>query len=241
RSPLTTYSKSLSSSEVSDIFGASEDSFDESKNISSGEDDDDDNESISSTDDGDFSFWQNLLEETSTPVAINIPESTFQNEQLNTVLEEYTGLAADVNRLQNDPTHKLIMRTKRRFEKDENEDALQMALKRRRKEIEKAVFENEEQNDQNIEIDRDSEDDSENEFEKQSENILWKKFLEKSIKENHANTTLTEKDIHEDHNLKKGLLKDIKKQYVALTQHAENLNSDPIHIKIQMSKEKLLK
>ncbi len=75
------------------------------------------------------------------------------------MLEEYTGLAADVNRLQNDPTHKLIMRTKRRFEKDENEDALQMALKRRRKEIEKAVFENEDQNDQNIEIDRDSEDD----------------------------------------------------------------------------------
>jgi hypothetical protein len=239
--PLTANSESLPSLDVSDASDASEDSFDESKNISSGEDHDDDNERISSTGDGDFSFWQNLLEETSTPVAINTPESTIQNRQLNTVLEEYTDLAADVNRLQNDPTHKLIMKTKRKFEKDENENALQMALKRRRREIEKAVFENEDQNDQNIETDRDSADDSENESEYESENILWKTFLEKSIEENYANTSLTEKDIHEDVNLKENLLKTIKKQYVALTQHAENLNSDPIHIKIQKSKEKLFK
>ena len=195
----------------------------------------------------DENFWLTLLNDYD-------PEP--ENGKLKTVKMLYTDLLSKSKMIDNDRTHKLIMRAKRKY--DDEDDSLIRAIKKRKVEIGRAVFSipedisevsSEEGNSSDqYEDDAESissdeyEDDAEsiNEEERKDPNILWHTILEESTSALHPDKTSETLNTQSDKKIKKSILKDVISRYMNLVEQSEMMKTDPVHKAIQKTMSDLL-
>ena len=173
-------------------------------------------------------IWVNLLNDYD-------PEQ--ENEKLKTVKMLYTDLLSKSDMLDNDKTHKLIMRAKRKY--DNEEDSFIRAVKKRRLEIDRAVFSIPEEisevdlEDQNISNQYEDDVESVNEDEGKDPNILWHTILEESASALYPDKTSESLSIQSDKKIKKVVLKDVISRYMKIVEQSEMMKRDSVHRAIQ--------
>ena len=178
-------------------------------------------------------FWQNLLESN---------ESEQEGGKIKRVKRLYTNLVEDTKLLENDMTHKLIMRAKRKF--DDDEDSLARATKKRKLEIERACFSIPEdieeddsedgQDSEQEENDLDNDDDDNEEADTvKNPDILWHNLLEESKSALYPDEDLESLDVQSDKKKKKAILNDVMLRYMDLVEQSEIMQRDPVHKAIQ--------
>ena len=165
-----------------------------------------------------------------------------ENGKLKTVKKLYTNLLSKSEMLDNDKTHKLIMRTKRKF--DGEDDSLIRAVKKRKIEIERSVFSIPEEKEEDDRVEDNSYDDNEDSEEDDDTNkdpdILWHNLLEESKSALYPDNDPESRDIKYDKKMKKAVLKSVMSRYMDLVEQSEIMKRDSVHKAIQRTKLDLL-
>ena len=158
---------SVASSDEDDVSSVSSSDEDNVSSVSSSDDDDDD----------DTDIWKDFLEETSSD-----NKTVTKKNQLKYVLRAYAKADADTKLLVRDPIHKEIVKEKRKFDREDGgaDDAWQRAYKKRKLDIENAVFSYiTEESDATDEVDYEDNTSDDGDAENDNDNELWHMFLEK--------------------------------------------------------------